>query len=161
MSGIQRRQFLAAGTSVVGIAMAGCLDGSAEASEAAQFDSATVYLEPNCSCCGVHSDYLESADADITIQERSNDALSTLKTELGIPSDLWSCHTTEIDAGYFIEGHVPVEIINEVLEREPDVTTIALPGMPSGSPGMPGSKDDEWVFYGISANGDVSEFTRK
>lgn len=161
MSTIQRRQFLAGSASALGLALAGCLDGSADASEGAQFDSATTYLEPNCSCCDLHADYLESADAAVTVQELSNDALSELKTDLGIPSDLWSCHTTEIDAGYYIEGHVPVGIINEVLDREPDVSTIALPGMPSGSPGMPGSKDEQWVFYGISTDGEVSEFTRK
>jgi hypothetical protein len=38
--------------------------------------------------------------------------------------------------GYVIEGHVPVEDIERLLTERPDVTGLAVPGMPIGSPGM-------------------------
>lgn len=38
--------------------------------------------------------------------------------------------------GYVIEGHVPIEEINRLLAERPDVTGLAVPGMPIGSPGM-------------------------
>ena len=38
---------------------------------------------------------------------------------------------------YVVEGHVPVEAIRKMLSERPKILGIALPGMPSGSPGMP------------------------
>ena len=161
MSQKTRRMFLAAGASVLGVSIAGCLDGSAEADEDASFDTATVHFDPACGCCGEHVDYLTSAGVDVERNEVSNETLDELRDDLQIPDDLRSCHTTELDSGYYIEGHVPVEVINEVVETQPAVEVVTLPGMPSGSPGMPGSKDDEWVFYSVDEDGSVDEFIRK
>lgn len=161
MSNIPRRAFVATGASFLGVSVAGCLDGQASASEEATFSTATTTLDPNCSCCQLHADYLESATIDVTIVERSPEELSELKDSLDIPPDLRSCHTTEIDGEYVIEGHVPIGVMNEVVESQPDVTVVGLPGMPSGSPGMPGSKEEEWVFYSIDEDGEVGEFARR
>ena len=48
---------------------------------------------------------------------------------------------------YFIEGHVPFEAVNKLLKEQPDIDGIALPGMPIGTPGMPGDKDEPFVIY--------------
>jgi len=37
---------------------------------------------------------------------------------------------------YFIEGHIPIEAIEKLLTEKPEIDGIALPEMPSGSPGM-------------------------
>ena len=64
------------------------------------------------------------------------DDMSALKAARGVPQDLWSCHTMEVD-GYIIEGHVPAEAIARLLRERPEgVTGLAVPGMPLGSPGM-------------------------
>ncbi len=42
---------------------------------------------------------------------------------------------------YFIEGHVPIEAIEKLLTEKPEIDGIALPQMPSGSPGMSGFKN--------------------
>lgn len=147
--------------SVLGTSVAGCLDGSAEADDTARFAAATVSLDPDCGCCELHAEYLESADAEVDVVERSPDELDARRDDLGIPPELRSCHTFELAEGYVIEGHVPVDVINEVVETEPALEVVGLPGMPSGSPGMPGSKDGEWVFYSIDEDGSVDEFTRK
>jgi len=52
---------------------------------------------------------------------------------------------------------VPAEIIKKLLEEKPEIDGIALPGMPQGSPGMPGIKTEKWTVYGFSA-GISSEF---
>ena len=57
-----------------------------------------------------------------------------------------SCHTTIIGK-YFIEGHVPFEAVEKLLKEQPDIDGIALPGMPIGTPGMPGDKDEPYVIY--------------
>lgn len=161
MSRHTRRAVLATGASVFAASIAGCLDGSAETDTDAAFDAATVHFDPACGCCGEHADYLASAAVDVTRNEVSEETLDALRNELQIPDDLRSCHTTELESGYYIEGHVPVEVINEVVETEPPARVVSLPGMPSGSPGMPGSKDEEWVFYSIDEDGTVNEFKRK
>lgn len=58
---------------------------------------------------------------------------------------------------FIIEGHVPVEAIVKLLEEKPAIGGIALPGMPSGSPGMPGQKMEDFKIYALS-NGAVSVF---
>jgi hypothetical protein len=60
------------------------------------------------------------------------------KWSLGVPRELWACHTT------VVEGHVPVEVIAELLVDRPHVDGIALPAMPIGSPGVWGEKDETW-----------------
>jgi hypothetical protein len=42
--------------------------------------------------------------------------------------------------GYAIEGHVPAEAIRRLLADRPDAAGLALPGMPSDSPGMGGDQ---------------------
>src|SRR3546814_8075195 len=62
--------------------------------------------------------------------------MAAIKTARGVPEELWSCHTMEVD-GYIIEGHVPAEAVAKLLrERPAGVAGLAVPGMPLGSPGM-------------------------
>ncbi len=89
-------------------------------------------------------DYLQ--ENGITVETVMVDDTSTIKEEYGIPPDLWSCHTMVVD-GYYVEGHVPIDVVLKLLEERPPIDGIALPGMPPGSPGMDGEKDGPWVIY--------------
>jgi len=86
------------------------------------------------------------------------DDMTDIKDDLGIPQDMRSCHTSMVE-DYFLEGHVPVEAIRKLLEEQPAIDGIALPGMPSGSPGMSGEKTEPFTIYAI-VDGKVSEFAR-
>jgi hypothetical protein len=44
--------------------------------------------------------------------------LRSVKTRLGIPSGLGSCHTGEV-AGYVLSGHVPATAVNGLLNEKP------------------------------------------
>lgn len=79
-----------------------------------------------------------------------------IRDKYRIPSALMSCHVALV-GDYFIEGHVPIEAITKLLDEKPAIDGIVLPGMPSGSPGMPGSKTEEFIIYAIS-DGEVSVF---
>jgi hypothetical protein len=81
---------------------------------------------------GYKIESIDVADAD----------LDSIKEKYGVPESLYACHTTVVNDGqYFIEGLVPDEAISRFLEEQPDdASGIGLPGMPSGSPGMPGAK---------------------
>ena len=61
---------------------------------------------------------------------------------------------------YFVEGHVPIEAIEKLMAEKPDIAGIALPGMPSGSPGMGGSRSGQFVIYAIGKDGTTTEFMR-
>jgi hypothetical protein len=64
---------------------------------------------------------------------------------LGIPSDLLSCHAAMIE-GCALEGHVLAEAVLRLLtERPAGVRGLAMPAMPTGSPGMgvPGAPGDD------------------
>jgi hypothetical protein len=99
---------------------------------------ATVWKSPTCGCCSGWVDYLKHNGYRVQVVEV--DDVDPVKQRLGVPQTMQSCHTASID-GYVVEGHVPVEAIDMLLKQRPKVTGIAAPGMPSGSPGMPGPKE--------------------
>lgn len=92
-------------------------------------------------------DYLQ--ENGVTVETVMTEDTSAIKEEYGIPEELWSCHTTVVD-GYYIEGHVPIDVVLKLLEERPAIDGIALPGMPSGSPGMDGEKDGPWLIYAVT-----------
>jgi hypothetical protein len=81
--------------------------------------------------------HLQDNGYNVETIDMTNDALYTLKENKGIAPDLSSCHTAEI-GGYIIEGHVPADVIEELLQEKPDIVGLAVPGMPPTSPGMGG-----------------------
>lgn len=84
------------------------------------------------------------------------DSVEDVKEDLDIPEEMWSCHTSLV-GDYYVEGHVPVEAVRKLLEDQPDIDGISLPGMPQGSPGMSGQKSEPWVIYSISGDS-IEEF---
>ena len=93
----------------------------------------TVYKNPGCECCNKWIKYLKGNDYNVT--EINTRTLSSEKQRLGVPVKLAACHTAVID-GYVVEGHATHRDIKRLLLLRPDVTGIAIPGMPIGSPGM-------------------------
>jgi hypothetical protein len=55
---------------------------------------------------------------------------------------------------------VPVEAIHRLLGPGPQLAGIALPGMPAGSPGMPGIKEAPFTIYAIDGGRVVGVFLR-
>ena len=128
------------------------LDGSVVSAQ-----EITIYKSLSCGCCDVYSKYLNSKKFDVDEINVGGD-ISEIKKEYKVPSALESCHTSVIN-GYFVEGHIPVEAINKLLTEKPDIDGIAMPGMPSGAPGMTGSKYDDFVIYSVK-DGNYQEFMR-
>jgi hypothetical protein len=112
------------------------------ADAASDLPTVVVHKTESCECCGEYEGYLE--ELGVGIEVVIHDDIGAVKDDLGVPLDQRSCHTNEV-AGYFVEGHVPVEAIATLLAEAPDVDGIALAGMPSGSPGMPGDQLEPFV----------------
>jgi hypothetical protein len=108
----------------------------------------TVYKTPWCGCCTDWVDHLRAEGLPLVVVEKPD--LTAIRAELGVPDDLASCHTAEVD-GYAIEGHVPARDIRRLLDERPDLQGIAVPGMPIGSPGMEvdGLPDDDYEVVGF------------
>ncbi|MEM3126602.1 MAG: DUF411 domain-containing protein [Candidatus Woesearchaeota archaeon] len=116
-----------------------------------------MYKSMHCGCCGIYGEYLQNLGFDVEVTDLHD--VAEIKEKHSIPQQMLSCHTMEVD-GYFIEGHVPAEAIAKLLSEKPDIKGIALPGMPSGTPGMHGGKQGEWVIYALNKDGSTREFTR-
>ena len=103
-----------------------------------------VFKTPSCGCCYGYVLFLK--EEKFKVKKRDMRSLHTIKQKYNIPVEMQSCHTTTVGK-YFIEGHVPFEAVEKLLKEQPDVDGIALPGMPIGTPGMPGDKDEPYVIY--------------
>ena len=106
--------------------------------------SVEVFKTPSCGCCYGYILFLEKEK--FNVKQTDMRSLHSIKQKYNIPLEMQSCHTTIIGR-YFIEGHVPLEAVNKLLKEQPDIDGIALPGMPIGTPGMPGKKEDPFVVY--------------
>ena len=106
-----------------------------------------VFKTPTCGCCYGYVLFLEKEK--YKVKQTDMRSLHSIKQKYNIPIEMQSCHTT-IMGEYFIEGHVPIEAINKLLKEQPDIDGIALPGMPIGTPGMPGDKDEPYVIYQLT-----------
>jgi len=103
-----------------------------------------VFKTPSCGCCHGYVLFLE--EEKFKVKQTDMSSLHLIKEKYNIPIEMQSCHTTILDK-YFIEGHVPIEAINKLLKEKPDIDGIALPGMPIGTPGMPGKKEEPYIIY--------------
>lgn len=121
-------------------------------------DSILLYKGSTCGCCSLFSDYL-GRKTNSKINALDVPDINVVKQKYNIPASMQSCHTTII-GDYFIEGHMPMEAISKLLQEKPNVAGIALPGMPSGSPGMPGAKTEPFVIYAVNKDGSTYEFMR-
>ena len=123
--------------------------------------SATVYKTPTCGCCANYIGYLRTKNYEVQVVDLTQDDLTSKKHELGVPHDLDSCHTTVTkDAGksYFVEGHIPFEAVNKLLADQPNIKGIGMPGMPSASPGMPGSKTEPFDISQVKMDGTAAPY---
>ncbi len=116
------------------------------------------YKSPTCGCCGVHANYLQRNSA-LDVQTITQADVTPVKNKYRVPLELRSCHTAII-GGYFVEGHIPIEAIAKLVNEKPAIAGIAMPGMPSGSPGMPGAKTGPFVIYAVNNDGSYREFMR-
>ena len=149
MAMIQRRSVLLAAGSIWALTAAGA--------QAAKKLSIKVYKDPSCGCCTAWADRLTAAGFDVSVEER--DDMDALKNQLGVPGDLVSCHTGVV-AGYAIEGHVPPADIKKLVSGKSKAKGLAVPGMPTNSPGMevPSEPDEAYTVWLFQKDGTRAAF---
>jgi hypothetical protein len=101
----------------------------------------TVYKDPGCQCCAKWVKHLSANGFVVSPRDVTN--MDEIKRTMNVPSALQSCHTAVVDR-YVIEGHVPADVIKKFLAEKPAALGLAVPGMPTGSPGMEGTPVDHY-----------------
>lgn len=88
--------------------------------------------------------------------------ITPIKRRYGVPAKLQSCHTAVV-SGYVVEGHVPAEVVDRLLRERPRVAGIAVPGMPTGSPGMetPGRAAERYQVLTFDASGRTAVYASR
>lgn len=109
---------------------------------------AILYKNPQCGCCEDYAKYLRRHGYKVEVIPTHD--LNAIKEKHGVSESLSGCHTTLL-GGYVVEGHVPVGTIERLLRERPRIRGISLPGMPQGSPGMTGRKNEPFTIYEIGA----------
>jgi hypothetical protein len=113
-----------------------------------------VHRDPGCGCCEEWARQAKAGfDRDVRMIDDPNRA--ALKTRLGLPAALASCHTAIVE-GMAFEGHVPIVDMKRALAIRPaGVKGLAVAGMPIGSPGMEvaGVKAQPYAVVAFGKNG--------
>lgn len=109
-----------------------------------------VWKTPACGCCHLWVQHLNASG----FRTRANDVsdVAPYQRKGRVPESLRSCHTALVGT-YAIEGHVPADVIQQLLKQKPAVLGIAVPGMPIGSPGMEGPRKDSYEVISFDAQG--------
>ena len=123
-------------------------------------DSLIVYRTETCGCCGEWVKRMISGGLRAEVQFVNDELLKSIKLQLGISTELSSCHTATISQ-YFVEGHVPVNDIHRLLIERPKARGLTVPGMPIGSPGMEmGNTREPFDTLLVFENGRTEVFNR-
>lgn len=143
---LTRRKMIAGVAAVTGLALVACgqtrKPNSAETSTSEANSSAAVsssaamivYRDPSCGCCEAWAGIARNAGYQVNVIDHPD--MPAIKKQHGVPDELLSCHTT-IVGGYTVEGHVPLEDVQRLLQDKPiGIRGIAVARMPLGSPGM-------------------------
>ncbi len=117
-----------------------------------------VFKSPTCGCCAKWVEQLRTSGFSPKVTDLSQTDLSAVKAKHNVPKVLQSCHTA-IVGGYVIEGHTPIADIQRLLKQRPAVVGLAVPGMPTGSPGMEGPNPQPYDVLTFDKQGATKVFS--
>ncbi len=121
---------------------------------------AAVHLEmwsnDGCGCCDQWAKHLQHYRFDVA--QRKVQDVATMRAQLRMPEKYAGCHVARVGR-YVIDGHVPALDILRLLREQPPAIGLAVPDMPTGSPGMEraGQKDPYQVLL-IGLDGRATVF---
>jgi hypothetical protein len=156
---IDRRAFVIRLSGLVAAGMAGTRLAAEVPGSPAKPTPMTVYKRNSCGCCAKWVDHVRDNGFEPTVRDEED--MDAIKTQLGVPEGVWSCHTALVGK-YLIEGHVPASDIQRLVGQQPRVLGLAVPGMPSGTPGMaqPGAKIAGFEVVSFQPDGTTRVFAR-
>jgi hypothetical protein len=120
----------------------------------------TVYKDPSCGCCKKWVKHLTASGFVVMPHDVEN--IDEIKRTMNVPKALQACHTA-IVGHYIVEGHVPADVIKKLVAEKPAVLGIAVPGMPTGSPGMEveGEPAEHYNVVAFDRNGATRVYAKR
>jgi len=144
--------------SIVALGVSG-LSYASEAVGLIQSQEITVYKSPQCGCCDKWVGHLQENGFEVDLR-MVNDT-GPIKKKFGVPRKFSSCHTAVV-GDYWVEGHVPADLIQKLLAEHPEnIRGIAVPGMPIGSPGMESPKPMKYEVFSVDDKGNVEVYAAR
>ena len=111
----------------------------------------SVWKTPSCGCCHEWVAHLRKSGFEVTTHDVEDTAL--IRQKFGLNAKFGSCHTARLGS-YVVEGHVPAQELRRLLREQPKALGLAVPGMPTGSPGMEmGNTRDAYDVLLVLADG--------
>jgi hypothetical protein len=156
---IDRRSFVIRVAGLVAVGAAGGQLASQVGGASPKPTPITVYKSSSCECCAKWVTHLRDNGFEPTVRDEED--MDAIKAQLGVPEGVRSCHTALVGK-YLIEGHVPASDIQRLVGQQPRVTGLAVPGMPTGTPGMaaPGAKIAGFEVVAFQLDGTTKTFAR-
>ena len=114
----------------------------------------TVFKDPACTCCGKWVERMRENGFDVETRDVAD--VPRVKRERKVPERLYSCHTA-LAGEYVFEGHVPPDLVLQVLRDRPRIVGLAVPGMPASAPGMESGRGSYEVIS-FTAEGTTAVF---
>ena len=104
--------------------------------------------------------HLRDSGYPVTVEDTRD--ITPIKRRYGVPERLEACHTALVE-GYAVEGHVPADLIDRLLRERPGAAGLAVPGMPTGSPGMEslGQKSEPYQVLIFDRSGKIEVFATR
>ncbi|ABM61069.1 DUF411 domain-containing protein [Halorhodospira halophila] len=120
----------------------------------------TVYKTPTCECCADWVTHLREEGFEVEPVVTEQREINQVRRSHGITPELVSCHMAVVD-GYAVEGHVPAADIRRMLEEQPSISGLSVPGMPIGSPGMeiPGQPAESFQVLAFNEAGQTAVYS--
>lgn len=109
-----------------------------------------VFKSATCGCCDDWVKHLQANGFQVKVSNVEKPA--DYRQKFGIPAELGSCHTAKVGI-YAVEGHVPASDIKRLLSSGVKARGLAVPGMPSGSPGMESERSDPYDVLLVQPDG--------
>lgn len=156
---IDRRAFVIRVSGLVAAGVACRRPAAPVADSSAKATPIAIYKSSSCECCAKWVDHVRANGFAPTVHDEED--MDAIKAQLGVPEGVRSCHTALVGK-YLIEGHVPASDIKRLVVEQPRVAGLAVPGMPSGTPGMdqPGAKIAGFEVVAFQLDGTTKTFAR-
>ncbi|MGK7918939.1 MAG: DUF411 domain-containing protein [Trichodesmium sp.] len=132
--------------------------GSPTTDLAPQALNITVYRTPTCGCCKGWVEHIKENGFQVTDIVKPESEIKTIRQKYNLPSNLASCHTSEIN-GYLVEGHTPAADVKRLIQEKQNIAGISVPGMPIGTPGMEvGDRQESFNVFAFQKDGQTKIF---
>jgi hypothetical protein len=156
---IDRRAFVIRVSGLVAAGVACGRTATPVAGSSAKATPIAIYKSSSCECCAKWVDHVRANGFVPAVHDEED--MDAIKAQLGVPVAVRSCHTALVGK-YLIEGHVPASDIKRLAVERPRVAGLAVPGMPSGMPGMaePGAKIAGFEVVAFQLDGNTKTFAR-